>query len=521
MPRTLQFKRYGSATLANTIGANGELIINSTNQTLTVHDGVTPGGFTLLNEAIEMDIDQYARNTANTTSNNITIIQGVNTTQNTNITNATNLAQAAYNYANTIVSDTQIDPYARNTANTTSNNITIIQGVNDTQNTNITNATNLAQSAYNYANTIVSDTQIDPYARTTANTASNNIVILEGVNDTQNTNITNAANLAQAAYNYANTIVSDTQIDPYARTTANSASNNIVILEGVNTTQNTNIITTTNLAQDAYNNSNTKFNSSGGTISGNVTISGILNVESTINVNNVLTVSTSPPAASPSITVIATQNQDLRLRAVSNTWIFAQNGNTTFPTGVRLSNARGSNTVNFTTDVDKLFQIETQTAITSKLWNFDTDGTLSLPQSGTLKFFDNTIQNTAFTGTAVDQDARNSANAASQTIPQNAQSTNYTLQLTDAGKHIYYTQASNTILHIPTTSNVAFSNGSTIMIVSRTSSGANVTVSPNTGVTMYLAGNTTSALRNVTTYGMATLIQVAANTWFINGTGVS
>jgi hypothetical protein len=66
MPRTLQFKRYGSATLANTIGANGELIINNTNKTLTVHDGVTPGGFTLLNEAIEIDIDQYARNTANT-----------------------------------------------------------------------------------------------------------------------------------------------------------------------------------------------------------------------------------------------------------------------------------------------------------------------------------------------------------------------------------------------------------------------------------------------------------------------
>jgi len=65
MPRTLQFKRYGSATLANTTGANGELIINSTNKTLTVHDGITPGGFTLLNEAIEIDIDQYARNTAN------------------------------------------------------------------------------------------------------------------------------------------------------------------------------------------------------------------------------------------------------------------------------------------------------------------------------------------------------------------------------------------------------------------------------------------------------------------------
>jgi len=116
--------------------------------------------------------------------------------------------------------------------------------------------------------------------------------------------------------------------------------------------------------------------------------------------------------------------------------------------------------------------------------------------------------------------AFNQANTAAQTVPQNAQTTNYILQLSDAGKHIYYTQSSNTILYIPTTSNVAFSNGTTIMIVSRTSSSANVTVSPNTGVTMYLAGNTTSASRNVTTYGMATLIQVAANTWFISGTGV-
>ena len=119
------------------------------------------------------------------------------------------------------------------------------------------------------------------------------------------------------------------------------------------------------------------------------------------------------------------------------------------------------------------------------------------------------------------QSAFTQANTSAQTVPQNAQTTNYTLQLSDAGKHIYYTQSSNTILYIPTTSNVAFSNGTTIMIVSRTSSSANVTVSPNTGVSMYLAGNTTSASRNVTTYGMATLIQVAANTWFINGTGVS
>jgi hypothetical protein len=103
--------------------------------------------------------------------------------------------------------------------------------------------------------------------------------------------------------------------------------------------------------------------------------------------------------------------------------------------------------------------------------------------------------------------------------PQNAQSTNHVLQLTDAGKYIYYTQASSVILYIPTTSNVAFSNGTSITIVSRTS-GATVTVTPNTGVSLFLAGNTTSASRNINTYGLATLIHVEANTWFIRGTGV-
>lgn len=133
----------------------------------------------------------------------------------------------------------------------------------------------------------------------------------------------------------------------------------------------------------------------------------------------------------------------------------------------------------------------------------------------------NTPTNVANSAAIYANAAFTAANTAANTIPQNLQTTNYVLQLSDAGKHIYYTQASNTTLYIPTTSNVAFSNGTTIMIVSKTTSGANVTVSPNTGVTMYLAGNTTSISRNVTTYGMATLIQVAANTWFINGTGVA
>jgi hypothetical protein len=68
------------------------------------------------------------------------------------------------------------------------------------------------------------------------------------------------------------------------------------------------------------------------------------------------------------------------------TWTFSNTGTTTFPTGVTLSNARGPNTVNFLTGVDKSFQIETQTNVTSKLWNFTTDGNLTLPQNGNINF---------------------------------------------------------------------------------------------------------------------------------------
>jgi len=288
----------------------------------------------------------YLNGLITTNNTRITVIEGVNTTQNTNITTVTGLAQAAFDKANTGVS-TSTDDYARTTANTATNNITILQGVNATQNTNITYSTNLAQAAYNQANTggLVSNTGIitvdtfvgngsnvaftlsvtpvtknytfitfdgatqlkdsyslsgniitfteaplngenievisftngvitsfDTVARDLANTATNNITILQGVNTTQNTSITTVIGLAQAAFDKANTGVS-TSTDDYARTTANTATNNITILQGVNTTQNTNITFATNLAQAAYNQANT--GGSGGLVSN----TGIITVD--------------------------------------------------------------------------------------------------------------------------------------------------------------------------------------------------------------------------------------------------
>jgi cytoskeletal protein CcmA (bactofilin family) len=463
MSRTLQFRRLGTATLANTIGANGELIINSTNKALTVHDGSTPGGFALLNQATDNNIDQYARNTANTASNNINILIGVNTTQNTNIETAINLSQGAYDNSNTKFNAD---------GGQISGDVVIVGNLDVTNNTAVTNtmeANNVIIDGTLYTGLAARSSVVLPHL--VAQFASNSASYIQ-VNS-QNIN-------PQGSADYVITADNGTDSDFFVDLGLKGSQSYDQILtpyDGYLTVQGSTIgqsggnliIGTTS----SFPGLETKFVAGGyannnvvmklGTYGANVV--GNLDVTGTINVNNVLTILTSPPAASPSITVIATQNQDLRLRAVSNTWTFVANGSLRFP--------------------------------------------------------DNTSQTTAFTGSAIDQDARNSANAAAQTIPQNAQSTDYTLQLTDAGKHIYYTQASNTTLYIPTTSNVAFSNGSTIMIISATSAGANVTVSPNTGVTMYLAGNTTSVSRNVTTYGMATLIQVAANTWFINGTGVA
>ena len=106
MSRTLQFKRFANTAVANTTGAQGELIIDNTNNTITVHDGVTVGGTRLATE-------NFASSQSGQSVAAIAILQGVNLTQNTNIQSAWNTANtaniaaaAAYNQANTSVQNT-------------------------------------------------------------------------------------------------------------------------------------------------------------------------------------------------------------------------------------------------------------------------------------------------------------------------------------------------------------------------------------------------------------------------------
>jgi hypothetical protein len=95
---------------------------------------------------------------------------------------------------------------------------------------------------------------------------------------------------------------------------------------------------------------------------------------------------------------------------------------------------------------------------------------------------------------------------------------NLTLIASDAGKHYYGANTNPTTITIPLNSSVAFGNGTAISIVNQGT--GNITISNVAGVQLYLAGNTTGGSRTITSYGMATLIKVQVNTWFINGTGV-
>jgi hypothetical protein len=104
-----------------------------------------------------------------------------------------------------------------------------------------------------------------------------------------------------------------------------------------------------------------------------------------------------------------------------------------------------------------------------------------------------------------------------RSIPQDAQSSGYTLVLADNGKHVYYTGAAATIT-VPTNASVAFPTGSTVTIINNGSGALTIGTS---GLTVYFAGTSSTGNRTLNTKGMATLIKVATDTWFISGVGLA
>ncbi len=207
----------------------------------------------------------YALTTANNAQNSIVVIQGVDTSQNVLIASATSLAQAAYNAANAAGSSTLVQ-FAANTANSASANTIYTQGVDVTQNTNISYAIGLAQAAYNQANTDYLNNLVF-YAADKANSASANTIYTQGVDATQNTNITNLSTSLTNQITYQQNV--DNVQNNNITTTQSWITSNVAIISGVDATQNTNISSAITLAQAAYNQANS---GSSGTINGTLSV---------------------------------------------------------------------------------------------------------------------------------------------------------------------------------------------------------------------------------------------------------
>ena len=107
-----------------------------------------------------------------------------------------------------------------------------------------------------------------------------------------------------------------------------------------------------------------------------------------------------------------------------------------------------------------------------------------------------------------------------RSIPQNSQSSAYTLVAADAGKHIYYNSTGD--LTVPVTGS-DFSAGDAITIVNGHATGT-FSIKPATGVTIWNSADGTSVASTGLTLGvkgMCTLLCVGTNGYYISGAGLS
>lgn len=105
-------------------------------------------------------------------------------------------------------------------------------------------------------------------------------------------------------------------------------------------------------------------------------------------------------------------------------------------------------------------------------------------------------------------------------VPSVALTSNYTPAFTDMGGQLYHTDGVVYTLTVPSDTTLATTVGSTFLVING-SGAANVSIVQDTGVTLVWGGAATTGTRTLAATGMATLLKVAANTWFISGVGLS
>lgn len=109
----------------------------------------------------------------------------------------------------------------------------------------------------------------------------------------------------------------------------------------------------------------------------------------------------------------------------------------------------------------------------------------------------------------------------SSLVRQVSQSANYTLVLTDGGKHILHPSADTTArtFTIPANASVVFPIGTAITFINQNAGGV-ITIAITTD-TLRLAGAGTTGSRTLATNGVCTAIKITTTEWIISGTGLT
>jgi hypothetical protein len=177
-------------------------------------------------------------------------------------------------------------------------------------------------------------------------------------------------------------------------------------------------------------------------------------------------------------------------------------------------------------------------------WGTIESGSINLKNSNAIRFLDNTVQTTAFVGTAntatnalyavtatnvdggfVRGSPVNGTTSTTQvgylTIPQLRidGAASYTLSISDQGKHVYCVTATSQTIIVPDNATAEFPIGTAVTLVQN--GAGSVSINTATGVSLVLAGTEEFGNRTLLPTGLATLLKVDTNTWFISGTGLS
>ena len=100
-------------------------------------------------------------------------------------------------------------------------------------------------------------------------------------------------------------------------------------------------------------------------------------------------------------------------------------------------------------------------------------------------------------------------------LPQNSQTSGYTLALSDMGKHISITTGGVTI---PANGAVAFPIGAAITIFNNSGTPQNIGITTDM---LRQAGTANTGSRTLAQYGVATVLKVTSTVWVISGAGLS